>query len=74
MNPDTIAAAVLELVGRRAEAEVVVTTGRDSLTRFANSFIHQNVAEEGSTVSIRVAVDGRVASATTTTAPIRQQA
>ncbi len=37
----------------------------DSLTRFANNAIHQNVAERGLTVSIRTVVDGRTARATT---------
>ena len=37
----------------------------DSLTRFANNAIHQNVAERGLTVSIRTVVEGRTARATT---------
>jgi predicted Zn-dependent protease len=57
---------VLDRVGDRAEAEIVVTGGVSGLTRFANSFIHQNVAEEGYVVSLRVAVAGRVNAATTT--------
>lgn len=57
---------VLDLVGDRAEAQVRVTGGRDALTRFANSFIHQNVAEDGLSVNLKVAIDGKVASATTT--------
>ena len=57
---------VLELVGDRAEAEVAASNGNLALTRFANSFIHQNVAEDGDAVSLRVAVDGRVASSQTT--------
>lgn len=61
-----LAASVVELVGDRAEAEVRVLGGPAALTRFANSFIHQNVAEEGVTVSMRVARDGRVLSASTT--------
>lgn len=61
-----IASKVLDHVGDRAEAEVVVTGGEAALTRFANSFIHQNVATEGYGVSLRVAVDGKVNSATTT--------
>lgn len=61
-----IASHVLDEVGDRAEAEVVVGGGVSALTRFANSFIHQNVAEEGYEVSLRVAVDGRVNAATTT--------
>jgi predicted Zn-dependent protease len=61
-----LAEAVLGLVGRRAEAEVVVSSGTLSLTRFANSFIHQNVAEEGDAIGLRVSLDGRVATAKTT--------
>ncbi|GAC1330607.1 MAG: TldD/PmbA family protein [Mycobacteriales bacterium] len=58
---------VLGLVGDAAEAAVTVTTGTSGLTRFANSAIHQNVAEELSRVLLSVAVDGgRTASATTT--------
>jgi len=58
---------VLELVEDRAEAEVVASSGNLALTRFANSFIHQNVAEDGEAVSLRIALDGRVATARTTT-------
>ncbi len=61
-----LAGHVLDKVGDRAEAEIVVTGGVSALTRFANSFIHQNVAEEGYEVSLRVAVDGRVNAASTT--------
>lgn len=57
---------LLHHVGDRAEVEVNVTGGGDALTRFANSFIHQNVGEEGDALSLRLAVDGRVVSATTT--------
>lgn len=61
-----IASHVLEHVGDRAEAEIVVMGGESALTRFANSFIHQNVADEGYEVALRVAVDGRVNASTTT--------
>jgi predicted Zn-dependent protease len=61
-----LAGQILDHIGDRAEAEVLVTGGDSALTRFANSFIHQNVAEEGHEVMLRVAVDGRVNSATTT--------
>ena len=47
------------------ETEVHVDEVDDSLTRFANNAIHQNVAERGLTVSVRTAVDGRTARATT---------
>jgi predicted Zn-dependent protease len=57
---------VLAIVRDRCEAEVVAKTGMSELTRFANSFIHQNVSDEVEDVSVRVAVSGRVASATTT--------
>ena len=36
---------VLRLVGTDAEAEITVTSGTESLTRFATSFIHQNVTD-----------------------------
>jgi len=48
-----------------AETEVHVDEVDDSLTRFANNAIHQNVAESGLTVSVRTAVDGRTARVTT---------
>jgi len=47
------------------ETEVHIDEVADSLTRFANNGIHQNVAEQGLTVSIRTVVDGRTARATT---------
>lgn len=59
-------AQVLDLVGDRAEAIVSATTGTSALTRFANSVIHQNVAEDASSVFVKVIVDGRYASASTT--------
>ncbi|OFW67786.1 MAG: hypothetical protein A2Z12_07635 [Actinobacteria bacterium RBG_16_68_21] len=63
-NAQQIADRVVELVGERAEAEAVATVGTTALTRFANSFIHQNVAEDTAGVRVRVAVDGKVASLT----------
>jgi predicted Zn-dependent protease len=42
-----------------AEVEVTIRDGTEALTRFANSFIHQNVASEVNHVLIRVALDGR---------------
>ncbi|HYL63403.1 MAG TPA: TldD/PmbA family protein [Candidatus Methylomirabilis sp.] len=47
------------------ETEVHVDETADSLTRFANNGIHQNVAEHGLNVSIRTVADGRTARATT---------
>jgi len=61
-----LASHVLGLVGDRAEVEVVTMSGISFLTRFANSFIHQNVGEQLESVRLRVAVDGRVASGATT--------
>jgi predicted Zn-dependent protease len=55
---------VLHLVGTDAEAEVTITTGPEALTRFATSFIHQNVADDARQVHLRVALDGKVAEAT----------
>ena len=64
IDPTAIATRVVELVGDRADAEATVAVGRSELTRFANSFIHQNVGEEYVNVRLRVALDGRVASVT----------
>src|SRR3546814_11530983 len=58
---------VLALVGDRAEALVSHSVGTAGLTRFANSRIHQNVAEDQAHLRLRVIVGGgRVAQATTT--------
>jgi len=62
---EALCGRVLELVGGRAEAEVTATAGRSALTRFANSHIHQNVAEEHLGVRLRLASDGRLAAAST---------
>jgi PmbA protein len=45
------------------EVEIDVTT--DALTRFANNMIHQNVAEQTLSISVRTVVDGRTARVTT---------
>ncbi|NNL13363.1 MAG: TldD/PmbA family protein, partial [Acidimicrobiia bacterium] len=65
MNVQEVADRVIELVGDRAEAQVAVDGTEHALTRFANSFIHQNVGERGLEVMLKVAVNDRVASATT---------
>lgn len=62
----TLVEDVLEMVGGRCEAEVVVDVGTTALTRFANSFIHQNVSEDVEEVALKVAIDGRVAGSSTT--------
>jgi predicted Zn-dependent protease len=48
-----------------AETEVHVDEVADALTRFANNAVHQNVSEQGLTVSVRTVLDGRTARATT---------
>jgi predicted Zn-dependent protease len=68
MPPADIADRVLELVGAHAagaEADVHVIATDEGLTRFAASFVHQNVAEEDLRVRLRVAVDGCWAIAST---------
>jgi predicted Zn-dependent protease len=56
----------LAYVAGRAEAVAAAVVGTLSLTRFANSRIHQNVTEDLEAMSLTVAVDGRVARAQTT--------
>ncbi len=61
------AAAVFDRIRKLSsadEVEVLFSGGRLALTRFANSTIHQNVAEENEVVSVRTAFDGRTARAT----------
>lgn len=59
--PTEIRDQILERVGDRADAQVVVTVGPSELTRFANSFIHQNVGEIKSRVALTVVSEGRTA-------------
>jgi len=47
------------------QTEVQLDETLDALTRFANNAVHQNVAEQGLSVSIRTVVDGRTARVTT---------
>ncbi len=65
-----LAARVVELVrqvaGPSAQAEVMVQHDAEALTRFANSMIHQNVADATTTVRLRLHLDGRTASGSTT--------
>jgi predicted Zn-dependent protease len=60
-----VAGRVLDLVrgaaGAGAEAEVLVGRQELALTRFANSYIHQNVADEITHVRLRLHLDGRTA-------------
>ncbi|HEX6498428.1 MAG TPA: TldD/PmbA family protein [Micromonosporaceae bacterium] len=65
-----VAGQVLDLVravaGGQAEAEVAVDRQDLALTRFANSYIHQNVADSTTTVRLRLHLDGRTTSGATT--------
>lgn len=47
------------------ETEVHIDVTSDAVTRFANNTIHQNVAEQTLTISVRTVLDGRTARATT---------
>jgi PmbA protein len=47
------------------EIEAMIYGGKFALTRFANNVIHQNVAEENYSVSVRTVFGGRTARATT---------
>ncbi len=70
MNESDLVARVLELIRTQAgpgtEAEVLVDRRVLALTRFANSYIHQNVADTTTTVRLRLHRDGRTASGSTT--------
>jgi len=64
MLPQSQAAAIFDSIRKLStagELEVSFSGGSSSLTRFANNVIHQNMTEESSSVSIRVAIDGRTA-------------
>jgi len=47
--------------GGSADVDVTVEHEHVALTRFANSYIHQNVASDTDTVTLRIHVDGRTA-------------
>lgn len=64
-SSDQLAERVLALVAERAEATVTVRRVSDGLTRFANSFIHQNVVDEHTTVVVELVSEGRSASGST---------
>jgi predicted Zn-dependent protease len=66
LSETDLAQRMLGLVGGGIEAEVVVERSAMALTRFANSFIHQNVADESTTVRLRLHADGRTATTSTT--------
>ena len=65
-DPGSALALAEEVLGRAlrigaSEAEVLVSAGDSSLTRFANSEIHQNVAERSVNVNLRYVVGKRIA-------------
>lgn len=69
MTELAIAQQTLELTTAAApgaEVEVAVNRSHLALTRFANSVIHQNVADDTTSVRIRMHVDGRTASGSST--------
>ncbi|MGH9773396.1 MAG: TldD/PmbA family protein [Candidatus Acidiferrales bacterium] len=59
---DRIAERILKF-SAADETEVEISATTDALTRFANNTIHQNVAEQVLSVSVRAVVDGRTARA-----------
>jgi predicted Zn-dependent protease len=65
-----LAARVLELArasaGPSADVDVSVNRVALALTRFANSYIHQNVADTTTEVQLRIHSEGRTASASST--------
>lgn len=61
----SLADKLLQMVGDRAAPAVTVTHARRGLTRFANSFIHQNVVDEHVEVSLQINDQGRPAAAST---------
>ncbi|MDQ3542376.1 MAG: TldD/PmbA family protein, partial [Actinomycetota bacterium] len=66
-----LAATVVELIGNaEPNADVEVTTDRteQALTRFANSTIHQNVADESAGIRLRLHLDGRTITLSSSTA------
>jgi PmbA protein len=68
MLNETQCREVFDLVCQSSDAdetEAIVSGGRSALTRFANNTIHQNVEEEGVSLSVRTVFGGRTARATT---------
>lgn len=61
---ERIAERVLRL-SEADETEVEISAITDALTRFANNTIHQNVAEQTLSISVRAVADGRTARAST---------
>jgi hypothetical protein len=57
---------VRSLAGPLAQAEVLARHSAEAVTRFANSAIHQNVADATTTVWLRLHLDGRTAGGAST--------
>ncbi|MEQ4303259.1 metallopeptidase TldD-related protein [Plantactinospora sp. B6F1] len=57
---------VRQVAGPGAEAEVGTEYAELALTRFANSFIHQNMADALTTIRLRLHLDGRTATGSST--------
>ncbi|QSB13862.1 TldD/PmbA family protein [Natronosporangium hydrolyticum] len=70
MTPQQLAEHVLTVTTDRAggDAEIEVSVDRQelALTRFANSAIHQHVTDDTTTVQLRLHLDGRTTSTSTT--------
>ncbi|MGH7838611.1 MAG: PmbA/TldA family metallopeptidase, partial [Candidatus Binataceae bacterium] len=60
----SLAAKILK-ISAADETEVEISFATDALTRFANNVIHQNMAEQTLSISVRAVIDGRTARATT---------
>lgn len=63
---DQVLQAAKRAGGADAEVEVLVERATAGLTRFANSYIHQNVAEATTTARLRLHTGGRTATGSTT--------
>ena len=63
---DRVVDLVRRAAGPNAQTEVIVHHTALALTRFANSAIHQNVADATTTVRLRLHLDGRTAGGSTT--------
>ncbi|WP_020525690.1 TldD/PmbA family protein [Catelliglobosispora koreensis] len=73
MNADQVLQAMAKALPG-ADVEVRVEYRDSALTRFANSFIHQNVAEQTTTLGVRANHAGRTVSVTTTTVDLESLA
>ena len=65
MNVEPLADRVMNRLAGRANGEVSVVKTTNSLTRFANSFIHQNVSDVVTSVELTLESEGRFAHSST---------